>query len=215
MNEKKTEDQVIKPTYETCPACKKAYSRELAHIGNCPYCHSFNKPSESKREYENATRLWCSQHKEWEKDPYVIGANGSVYDAKKLMRGQVVTMRVGPMGVGTGNHILEQSIGMSDRVNRLIYVGDLVDQWGDASSIIVIEDLRSAHYMMTECTLGDSCLVVGNIHDNPDMAALIATMNRQRFMTKLIPPPPDPATDGLIVSARKLGGMPESVKNKK
>ena len=188
-------------TYVICEQCKRPFSKSLPYDG-CPYCRLVKYEGGYEMDRQTA-RLWCCQHNEWEKDAWMISGEGSVVDLAALIgRAAYHELQQGP-----GHHILEYGIGLRDKHGVVIYVGDLVDQWGD-KTVIIIEDLTEAHYMMAECTLaGDSCVVIGNIHDNKDLAELIATTKHQRTMAKMIPPKdwkPQP----------KLGGVPNSIKDK-
>jgi hypothetical protein len=60
-----------------------------------------------------------------------------------------------------------QFTGLLDKKGVEVFEDDIIDQWGNGETIIHIENLQQAHYMMTECTLSDSCVVIGNVHQNP------------------------------------------------
>jgi len=63
-----------------------------------------------------------------------------------------------------------QYIGLKDKSENRIYEGDIVDKWSDGKELIEIE-FENAIYLMQEGVLSDSCTIVGNIYDNPELTA--------------------------------------------
>jgi len=61
-----------------------------------------------------------------------------------------------------------QYIGLKDKGENRIYEGDIVDKWSDGKELIEIE-FENAIYLMQEAVLSDSCTIVGNIYDNPEL----------------------------------------------
>ena len=119
-------------------------------------------------------RVFDKKKKKWVKDDFFLTPDGDLLQSEKSLFGNKMTF------VSKGRYIYQASIGLLDKNNRLIYVGDIikakVDEDKEAIGVVTYASELSGYVIVCDDTdeyfrLGESVSklieVVGNVFEEP------------------------------------------------